>query len=285
MKYLLLILTGFLFQSCSQKVTQNSTSEEWQELFNGKNLDGWNVKIRGNELNDNYKNTFRVEDGYLTVSYDGYDDFARKYGHIFYEKPYSYYKLKTTHRFIGDQAPKGEGWALRNSGVMIHGQTAESMGLNQDFPISIEVQLLGGNSDGKERSTCNLCTPGTNVWYNGKLDTRHCISSTSKTYNGDQWVTAEIEVYGDSLIRHFVNGEKVLEYTKPSVGSGNVSGHDPKFKIDGSLLGGGTISLQSESHPVQFKNVSILNLVGCMDPKATNYKEYYVKDGGNCTYK
>jgi hypothetical protein len=284
MKYFLVLLLGFLIQACSTKAPQNANMENWEELFNGKNLDGWNIKIRGYELNDNYNNTFRVQDGLLTVSYDQYDDFATKYGHIFYEKPYSYYKIKTEYRFIGDQAPNGEGWALRNSGIMVHGQPAESMGLDQDFPISIEVQLLGGNNDGKARSTCNLCTPGTNVYFEGKFDTRHCINSTSKTYDGDQWVTAEVEVFGDSLIRHFVNGEQVLEYTKPSIGGGVVSGFDPAFKIDGSPLGGGTISLQSESHPVQFKSVSLLNLEGCMDSKAKNYKSYYVKDGGDCTY-
>lgn len=248
----------------------NADKQEWKQLFNGKNLDGWDIKIRGYELNDNYNNTFRVEDGKMVVRYDKYDDFAQKYGHIFYKGDFSYYRVAVEYRFVGEQAPKGEGWAWRNSGVMVHGQPAATMGKDQDFPASIEVQLLGGND--KTRTTCNLCTPGTNVVIDGKLVTQHCINSKSKTYNGDQWVRAEVLVLGDSLIQHFANGEMVLEYNKPQLGGGNVSGStDPEIKIAGKLLDHGSISLQSESHPVEFRKVEILDLKGCMDPKATNY--------------
>ncbi len=262
---------------------KNQSKEEWKQLFNGKNLDGWDIKIRGYALNENYGNTFRIEDGKMVVRYDQYDDFKQKYGHIFYKGDFSYYKVAVEYRFVGEQAPKGEGWAWRNSGIMVHGQPASTMGKDQDFPASIEVQLLGGND--KTRSTCNLCTPGTNVVMNGKLITQHCVNSTSKTYNGDQWVRAEVLVLGDSLIQHFANGEMVLEYNKPQLGGGAVSGNDPALMIDGKLLDHGSISLQSESHPVEFRKVEILDLKGCMDPKATNYKSYYVKpDNSLCSY-
>ena len=274
---LLLLLSSVAF---GQK---NAAKEDWKQLFNGKNLEGWDVKIRGNDLNDNFGNTFRVEDGKMVVRYDQYDDFARKYGHIFYKGDFSYYRIAVEYRFVGEQAPKGEGWAFRNSGVMIHGQPAATMGKEQDFPASIEVQLLGGN--GKKRTTCNLCTPGTNVVIDGKLVTQHCVNSTSQTYDGDQWVRAEVLVLGDSLVQHFVNGEKVLEYNKPQIGGGNVSGHDPALLVNGKLLDHGSISLQSESHPIEFRNVQLLNLKGCMDPKAKNYKSYYVKaDNTACNY-
>jgi len=264
---------------------KKADKEEWEKLFNGKNLDGWDVKIRGRELNDNYLNTFRVEDGKMVVRYDEYSDFNKQYGHIFYKKEYSYYKLVIEYRFVGEQAPQGEGWAWRNSGVMLHGQTAASMGKNQDFPISIEVQFLGGDGE-KKRTTCNLCTPGTNVVIDGKLVTQHCINSTSQTYHGDQWVRAEILVLGDSLIRHFVNGEQVLEYEKPQMGGGAVSGHNPSIFVEGKLLSRGTISLQSESHPIEFRKVELLNLQGCTDPTAKNYKSYYVKsDNSTCIYR
>ena len=257
---------------------------EWKQLFNGKNLDGWDVKIRGYALNENFGNTFRVENGSMVVRYDAYDDFKQQYGHIFYKGDFSYYRVAVEYRFVGEQAPKGEGWAWRNSGIMVHGQPAETMGLKQDFPASIEVQLLGGND--KKRTTCNLCTPGTNVVIDGKLITQHCINSTSQTYNGDQWVRAEVLVLGDSLIQHFANGEKVLEYNKPQLGGGYVSGHDPALLVNGKLLEHGSISLQSESHPVEFRKVELLELKGCMDPKAKNYKSYFVKaDNSTCEYK
>ena len=109
------------------------------------------------------------------------------------------------YRFVGDQIKDGPGWATRNSGMMLHGQSPESMALDQDFPISMEAQLLGGNGK-DERTTNNLCTPGTNVVMDGKLFTPHCVISTSKTYHGDQWVKAEVLVLGDSIIKHIVHG-------------------------------------------------------------------------------
>ena len=278
-RYSLLLL--FLCFRVSAQVT--APQKEWKQLFNTKDLSGWDIKIKGYDLNDNYANTFSVIDKKLVVNYDGYEKFDQNYGHIFYKTPYSYYVIRVEYRFIGDQVKGGEGWAFRNSGIMVHGQPAHTLLKDQDFPISIEVQLLGGTKG--ERTTCNLCTPGTNVVYNGKLDTRHCINSTSKTYYGDQWVTAEVEVFGDSLIRHYVNGEKVLEYTQPQIGGGNVTPVDPAVKKDGLLLSEGTISLQSESHPVEFRKVELLNLKGCMDPKAKNYRSYFVKEDNTlCKY-
>jgi hypothetical protein len=148
---------------------------------------------------------------------------------------------------------------------------------DQDFPISIEVQLLGGLSDGKPRSTANLCTPGSNVVMNGKLHTAHCTNSTSKTYDGDQWVRVEVEVHGDETVRHIVEGATVLEYTKPQIGGGAVSPVDPAVKVDGTPMTAGYISIQAETAPADFRKIELLNLEGCMDPKASNYKTYFVK--------
>ncbi|HAK29515.1 MAG TPA: DUF1080 domain-containing protein, partial [Sphingobacterium sp.] len=229
------------------------------QLFNGKDLKNWTPKIRNHKVGDNYKNTFRVEDGLLKVRYDGYDNFNFQYGHLFYNKEFSAYLLRVTYRFVGEQVNGGEGWAWRNSGAMLHGQDPNTMGVDQDFPISIEGQLLGGNGK-DERTTSNLCTPGTNVVIDNKLFTPHCISSTSKTYAGDQWVTADFLVLGDSLVQHILENKVVLQYTKPQIGGGNVSGFDPKVKKDGQFLHKGTISLQSESHPIDFKKVELYDL-------------------------
>jgi len=142
---------------------------------------------------------------------------------------------------------------------MLHCQNPATMLKDQDFPISIEDQLLGGDSTG-ERSTCNLCTPGTNVVINGKLFTPHCINSKSKTIRNEEWVRAEVLVLGDSIIKQIVNGDTVLIYQKPQIGGGNVNNYDPKVKQDGKLLKGGYISLQSESHPVEFRKIEIIDL-------------------------
>jgi hypothetical protein len=234
---------------------------EWIQLFNGKDLDGWTPKITGHEVGVNFANTFRVENGVLKVSYDGYkhfknDEGLEQFGHLFYKTHYSNYVIAVEYRFVGEQAPGGPGWAVRNSGVMLHGQPAATMRRNQNFPISIEVQLLGGN--GKDpRTTANLCTPGTNVVMKGELVTRHCTNSTSKTFHGDQWVRVEAEVRGGGRIRHFVNGELVLEYEQPQMGGGNVANFDPSVYREGELLTGGSISLQSESHPIEFRKVEL----------------------------
>lgn len=230
-------------------------SGEWIQLFNGKDLEGWTPKVKGYALGENYANTFRVEDGAIKVAYDQYTGFDRTFGHLFFNGEFSHYLLRVEYRFVGDQVPGGPGWAFRNCGIMFHGQSPESMDKDQDFPVSIEVQLLGGRGEG-ERSTANLCTPGTNVVMNGELFTPHCVDSNSKTYHGDQWVTVEVEVHGNEFIHHRIDGEVVLEYEKPQL--------DPKDKNaeklikDGNLmLSKGSISLQSESHPVEYRKVEI----------------------------
>ena len=236
----------------------NSGDEKWVALFNGKDLDGWLPKIRGHALNDNYGNTFRVEDGVLKVRYDQYDRFDGKFGHLFYKEPFSHYRLRVEYRFVGEQIAGGPGWAFRNNGVMLHCQPPETMGLDQNFPVSVEGQLLGGPGEG-ERSTMNVCTPGTNIVMDGKVTLRHCISSDSKTYHGDQWVTVEFEVHGNGKIKHIIDGQVVLEYEKTQLDSRD---GDAKALMQGGdgMLHGGYISLQAESHPCDFRKVEILLL-------------------------
>ena len=250
---------------------------DWIQLFNGKNLDGWTPKFSKHDLGENYLDTFRVENGLLEVRYDKWTKFDGEFGHLFYKEPFSYFRLAAEYRFVGNQVAGGPAWAIRNNGLMLLSPDPKTMLKDQDFPISLEFQLLGGLSDGKPRSTANLCTPGTNVVMDGKLVTTHCINSTSKTYDGDVWVRVEVEVHGDELVQHFVEGQKVFEYTKPQIGGGNVAPVDPKIKVDGTPLTGGYISLQAETAPADFRKVELLNLEGCTDPKAPNYKSYYVK--------
>jgi enterochelin esterase family protein len=145
--------------------------------------------------------------------------------------------------------------------------------------------LLGGNSDGKPRSTANMCSPGTEIVYQGKLYKDHCLNSSSPTFDGEQWVRAEFEVHGSGTMTNYVNGKKVLEYEMPQFGGGTVDNFDTTTKLDGNLIDSGYISLQSESHPIDFRKVELLNLAGCMDKNATNYKSYYLKSvPGDCKF-
>lgn len=227
-------------------------------LFNGKNLENWVIKIKDHPLNENYGNTFRVEEGTMNVSYDQYDDFKEQYGHIFYNKKFTAYLLVVEYRFTGQQVKNGPGWALRNSGAMLHCQDPATMALDQDFPISLEEQYLGGNGK-DERSTANLCTPGTNVILDHVLYTQHCVNSRSKTYHGDQWVHIEALVLGDSVIKHIAGVDTVLVYEKPQYDGRDKWVKKAGYK-DGSLISAGYISLQSESHPIAFRKVEIYNL-------------------------
>jgi 3-keto-disaccharide hydrolase len=251
----LLALAGWAVLAAAEP----DAKEGWIQLFNGKNLTGWTPKIKGHDLGENFGNTFRVEAGILKVSYDQYQNFDGQFGHLFYKEPFSSYILRLEYRFTGEQCPGGPSWAIRNSGAMIHGESAETMDKDQEFPASIEVQLLGGNGT-QERTTANLCTPGTNVVMNGKLITQHCTNSKSKTYHGDQWVTVEIEVRGNKTIKHLIDGKVVLEYEQPQLDERDAHAKQLAAKRGGIQLDGGTISLQSESHPVEFRRVELKKL-------------------------
>ena len=292
--FLSILLILLLSISCNEKDKSNSNIEEnWISLFNGKDLNGWDIKFSGHKLNDNYNNTFQVEDGMIRVVYDEYETFDDKYGHIYYEKPFSYYKIRFDYRFLGEQTPGGESWNVRNSGIMLHSQSAKSNDLNQDFPVSIEIQLLGGLGKGP-RTTGNLCTPGTQVVFNDKLDFTHCISSNSKTYDGDGWIHVEAIILGDQSITHIVEKDTVLVYEKPQITTSyldddwdryGVTSKDYWKNISGKLLSEGYIANQAESHAIDFKNIELLNLCGCMDKKAKNYKSYFIKeDNSLCKY-
>ena len=224
-----------------------------------------------------------MENGVLKIAYDQYTDFGGRFGHIFYNKrKFSHYIVAAEYRFVGEQVNGGPGWGLRNNGIMFHCQAPETMGKDQDFPISVEVQLLGGGPTG-ERTTANMCSPGTEVSRNGQMVRGHCMNSTSQTYRGDQWVRVEAEVLGSERVRHIIDGKTVLEYTNLQIGGGNVNNFDPAVKKDGTPLSEGYIALQGESAPTEFRKVEILNLSGCMDPKASNYKSYYVhRDDSQC---
>lgn len=237
-----LTLPFILLFSCQPAVEK----EEWISLFNGENLDGWDIKIAGYELNENFGNTFRVEDGNLVVSYDEYEELNNRFGHIFYHQPFSHFKLRLEYRFFGEQIPGGAGWAYRNNGIMFHSQSAESMEFDQHFPVSVEAQFLGGSGE-EERPTGAVCTPGTTIEIDGERKYSHCSPTfKNRTFHGDDWVKFELVVYGDSLVHHIVEGDTVLTYS-------NI-----QLEESGLPLGKGYIALQAESHPTAFRNIEIL---------------------------
>ena len=253
----LVTLLVFTVTSCSQ---EDADKKGWKTLFNGKDIKDWVPKINHHAVGENYGNTFRVEDGIIKVRYNQYDVFNEQFGHLYYKQPFSHYHLVFEYRIVGEWRKDAPEYTIKNSGVMFHSQDPATMPREQNWPISIEFQLLAGLGDGVARPTGNMCSPGTDVVFEGKIDSRHCIPSSSKTYDVDQWVKGEIIVLGDSLITHIVNGDTVLQYSKPQIGGGVVANYDPAIKQDGKLLTEGFIALQSEGQPVDFRNIKILDL-------------------------
>lgn len=253
-----IVLALLLTLAAISKVSAQSDNQ-WISLFNGEDLDDWRVKFTGQPLGVNLNDTFRVEDGLLTVSYENWDDFNSEFGHLFYDQVFSHYILRAEYRFIGDQVNNGPGWAFRNNGMMLHSQDPETMTIDQEFPVSIESQMLGGNGS-DPRTTANVCTPGTHMVMDGKLVTQHCTNSNSDTYHGDQWVTMEMEVRGSETLIHRINGRVVFELhdiqlddTDPDAQALIAAGAPIELKE-------GYVALQAESHPTQFRVIEILPL-------------------------
>ncbi|MEB2785725.1 3-keto-disaccharide hydrolase [Algoriphagus persicinus] len=264
-KVLVATILGSVLISCKTEKNEIQVAEkpqsEWIEMFNGENLDGWIPKIYHHETGENYQSTFRIVDGTIAVNYDDYNEgFNDRYGHLFYKKPFSAFHMTWEYRFTDQWLEDAASYTYRNSGVMFHSQAPETILKEQDWPISVEWQMLAEEEEGVPRPTGNMCSPGTDVFFEGEKDPRHCINSTSPTFKWDEWVKADLIVYGDSLVIHMVNGDTVLQYTKPQVGGGVANNFDPKHKVDGKALTEGYIGLQSEGQGVIFKNLKIKEL-------------------------
>lgn len=255
--WIVLLLLTIGCQSNQEKIDQ------WAPILNDNDLNGWTPKIGGQPLNEDSTGVFKIEKGVLKV-YDHKENRRTPIGHLFYQKPVSNFRLKFEYRFTGNQFKPDESWPEQYGGIVFHAQSPESMGLLQEYPICLEFQLLGGKNTG-ERPTGNVCTIGTQVFVADTLNPAHCIESSSITYDGNSWISAEIEVWSDSLIRHYINDEMVLEYTRPIIGGGFVSenfnwekGNVRDWEYwatkEGTPLKSGFIAIQAHD-PMEFRNI------------------------------
>ena len=249
LRTVLLASLVFVLVGCCYNAQYKDQRGEWISLFNGKDLTGWTPKFAGHPLGDNLNNIFRVEDGLLKVSYEDTETFKGDFGHLFYETPYSHYRIRAVFRFTGEQLPGGPGWAYRNNGLMLHSQDPLTMKLDQKFPASIEVQFKGNKFvDGKpkeDKTMGALFNPGTTARVNGEKVVQS--QTSSPVFEGTDWCTVEVEVRGQQEMIHYVNGKEVLRSTD--------------FRLDnGAPIGSGFIAIQAETHPTEFKSIELLPL-------------------------
>lgn len=257
MKYLQLLLIIFLLQSFNPKIpAKHRDGEKWISIFNGKDLDNWIPKIAGYKPGENFGNTFRVQDGILSTRYDQYDSFSNKFGALYYNKKITNYRLKVEYRFVGNTTPGAPSWGYRDGGIQYHSQSPYSVELMQRFPVCLEYNLHGGNGK-DERPVGEICASGMYVEIDGKRNSSYCTPATVKrTFHGDQWVTAEIDVR-DGRITHFVNGEIILQFENPRLDSAHALAKN--LIVNGNdIVKDGYISLQSNSHPMDFRKIEIM---------------------------
>lgn len=237
-----------------------TTSEDWEVIFDGETLDGWTPKISGQQLGEDEASFFQVVDGVLKVAYPPDARFERDFGHLFFERSLSAYSLAFEYRFVGDQVAEGPAWAFRNSGLMVHAQDPTSMGIDQSFPVSIEAQLLGSSASEPERPTANICTPGTHAVVDGTLMAKHCQRSTTIGPRLGEWQAFRIDVDAGQFVRLSIDGEEAfraddlhLDLTDPEA---------KRLGRDDIAVDRGFIALQAESHPVEFRNIKLLDKSG-----------------------
>lgn len=250
------MLRNILLLVCFFILTGSENKPKWKTLFNGIDLKEWQIKIAGYALGENFGNTFRIENGILQTRYNAYDSFRNRFGALYYKKKFTNYRLRVEYRFTGELTPGAPTWGFRDGGIQYHCQSPGSLQLNQQFPVCLEYNLHGGNGK-DERPIGEICASGTYVSINGNRNASYCTPATVKrTFHGDQWVTLEIDVRDDK-IKHFVNGEEILQFENPRYNPDHTIGKT--FIINGDdKVKEGYISLQSNSHPMDFRKIEIM---------------------------
>jgi len=236
----------------------------WRPLFDGRTLEGWTPKVAKHPAGENYHQTFMVDHGVIRVSYAGYDKLDGQFGHLFYKTPFKAYRLRLTYRFLTDGGlPDTPTWARSNSGIMFDSQSPESMTVEQPFPVSIEFQLLGKDGDAP-RPTGAVCTPGTNITFDGVTAKDHCTPpANAPTVPNGTWVKAELEVLPNGEISQKINGVVVHHYADVTLDPADTvaGGAKPYILARGAQpVTEGYIALQSEGHPIEFKDIEIQEL-------------------------
>ena len=171
MRISLLALTLILLSLVSCKSMEN----EWVDLFNGKDLDGW-------KANEN-SGSFRIEEGALVCSGNR--------GHLFYEteKPYKNFELLAEIKTL----------PLANSGIYFHTSFQETEWPETGYEVQVNNSHIGANNYRETKKTGSLYAVR-NVHYN--------------MVNDNEWFTLRVKVI-ENHVEVFVNDMKVVDYIQP----------------------------------------------------------------------
>lgn len=234
---------------------------KWRPIFDGRTLDGWTPKIAGYPVGENFADTFVVRDEAIVVSYAGYEGkFGGKFGHLFYKTPFKAYRLRLNYRVLDPPLPDTPAWARSNSGVMFASQSPQSMSLRQPFPMSVEFQVLGRDGDAP-RPTGAVCTPGTSITFDGIKAKEHCVpSSTAPTIANGTWTSLELEVLPNGQVTQKINGAVVHRYADVALDPSDSFAAVAKPYFETHSATEGYIALQSEGHPIEFKDIEVQEL-------------------------
>ncbi len=278
-------------------------------------LSDWTPKIQGHAAGENPYNSFsygETSDGQprLIVTDTVSNTSSYGYGHLFYKTAYSDYIVRAKYHFPTKESFAGGAgsWTIQNNGLMLHCQSAASMDKGQDYPKSIENQLIGywsyGDGSPPNTTTSNLCLVNTSVNYHGQWYSdgtgHHCTqskfhslaydssttpakgaNSTNATWPGkDIWEYAMDRVIDSTSMTFYMRSrpdtawDSVLGVTQIRLGLTNTSSGPGST----TALGSGYISIQMEGTSTEFASIEVLNLVGCMTKTDTAYRAYFIKD-------
>ncbi len=220
-----LIGAGLIFGTCLQADEKTASP-----LFNGKNLDGWNIYIRHNEKGVDPrmdpKGVFKVEDGVIHIS-------GEEFGCLTTVKDYEDYHFKVEFKW-GEKRWKPRETAKRDSGILYH-----CIGNDKVWTKSVECQV--------QETDCGdfYMVDGTSAVVNGKREAVFSKKLKDTEKPNGEWNTVEVICKGDT-VKHIVNGVLVAEASGLSA---DKEGKTPLTK--------GRILLQSEGAEVFYRNVTL----------------------------